>query len=162
MSETGFSMTTDAPADATLPGPGDAVLAGTDAPEGDAPEADEDAGNVFAVTKGAGETYSVTDASGRALVIKKLSQIERARMFEAVEDVASYQWIAMASAALSVRSINAVPCPFPSNKKEVENRFTQLGDDGMDAAQNVLAMIIKGKKMNRYQMHGENPVAAKN
>ena len=84
-----------------------------------------------------GEANVSIDASGRRLTLRALSARERFELFKAIpnEQQGNLSWMAWTFAACSVRAINDVPVPMPTNEKEIASLVTQLDDDGIEAAQ---------------------------
>jgi hypothetical protein len=85
---------------------------------------------------------TVTDAAGREITIRKISPLDRLRLYEAVGPALSKndEWIAGALPAVCVTAINGAPQAFPT-KKAIEQLVRTLGDEG-------LAAIAKGYREN--------------
>lgn len=82
------------------------------------------------------ETVTVKDKQGRTIELRKLTALDRIRLFEALgaalsENVA---YMGYALTASSVVKINDESRAFPSSKKTLENTIDALGDDGLEAA----------------------------
>jgi hypothetical protein len=84
-----------------------------------------------------GEAIVNTDASGRRLTLRPLSARERFELFKAIpnEQQGNLSWMGWTLAACSVRAINDVPVPIPTNEKEIAALVAQLDDDGIEVAQ---------------------------
>ncbi len=79
---------------------------------------------------------SVTDALGRVLAVKRLSALERLRVYKAAgADLAmNRMWMGSAFVAASVVSIDGTPCPVAVNEAMLEAQVGRLGDEGLAAA----------------------------
>jgi hypothetical protein len=76
-----------------------------------------------------------TDSTGRTITIRKLTALDRMRVFELAgpELSENRQWLVFALSAASVTDINGQPEAFPSSKRKIENMISILGDAGLDA-----------------------------
>ncbi len=77
----------------------------------------------------------VTDAKGRRLHLRKLTALDKLRLFKAAgSGLAQNQpWLGMAVLAASVAAIDDVPVPQPANEQQVEALVARLGDAGIAA-----------------------------
>jgi hypothetical protein len=76
----------------------------------------------------------IVDAKGRKLDVVEPNAIERMKLMRAVgkaADIDRYFGLVMLSAC--VRSIDDVPCPFPTSANEAEGLVGRVGDDGQVA-----------------------------
>ncbi|HME19850.1 MAG TPA: hypothetical protein VKI44_00535 [Acetobacteraceae bacterium] len=80
-------------------------------------------------------TETVIDADGRRLAIRRLSALDRLRLFKAAGPLLSQNqpWLGMALIACSVAGIDDVPVPPPSNEIQIEAMVGRLGDAGIAA-----------------------------
>jgi hypothetical protein len=87
------------------------------------------------MTEPTANTILVTDSLGRTITIKKLSALDRMRIFEIVGPELSdnNQYLAYAMVAACVTAIDATAEATPRNKLAIESRIQQLGDEGIDA-----------------------------
>ncbi len=78
---------------------------------------------------------SVTDAQGRRLHLRKLTALDKLRLFKAAgPGLAQNQpWLGMAVLAASVAAIDDVPVPPPGNEQQIEALVARLGDAGIAA-----------------------------
>jgi len=78
---------------------------------------------------------TVTDMLGRTIAIRKLTALDRMRLFEVIgpELTENQLWLGYALSAASVTSIDGQLWAFPSNKRGVETMVGILGDEGLDA-----------------------------
>jgi hypothetical protein len=83
------------------------------------------------------ETTVITDAAGRRLALRMLSARERFELFKAIpnEQQGNLSWMGWALSACSVRAVDDVPLPMPTNEKEISALVAQLDDDGIEVAQ---------------------------
>jgi hypothetical protein len=78
----------------------------------------------------------VTDSRGRALSLRRLTVVDRLRLFKAAGAVLAenHPWFGMAVLAASVAAIDDVPVPIPTNEAQIEAAVSRLGDEGLSAA----------------------------
>jgi hypothetical protein len=83
----------------------------------------------------------VTDSLGRRLSLRRLSLLERLRLFEAAgaELARNDRWLGLAALAASVSAIDGVPLPFPASKAAVEAAVQRLDEPGIAAVAAALA-----------------------
>jgi hypothetical protein len=88
-----------------------------------------------AIVKTANKTARIMDARNRAIVIKKLTALERMRLFACAgpELSKNEQWIGLAALAASVVELEGEPVPKPNNRREIEFLVERLDDDGLTA-----------------------------
>jgi 2-methylisocitrate lyase-like PEP mutase family enzyme len=86
---------------------------------------------------------SVTDALGRKLAVKRLSALERLRVYKAAgADLAmNRMWMGSAFVAASVTAIDGTPCPVAVNEAMLEAQVGRLGDEGIAAANVAMAAL---------------------
>ncbi len=77
----------------------------------------------------------VRDADGRELVLRRMTALDRLRLFKAIGPVLSQNnlYLGMATLASSVTSIDAVPVPAPATEGQIEALVARLGDAGIAA-----------------------------
>ncbi len=80
-------------------------------------------------------TETIVDAQGRRVSIRKLTALDKLRLFKAAGPVLSQNqpWLGMAMLASSVVSIDDVPVPGTVNEQQIEALIARLGDDGIAA-----------------------------
>jgi hypothetical protein len=88
-----------------------------------------------AIIKAANATEDVKDASGRVLTLKKLTALDRMRLFEVVgaENVKNDYYLGYATLAFQVVAIDGVDVARPTSKLALEGLVQRLGDDGINA-----------------------------
>ncbi len=88
----------------------------------------------------AAAAQSVTDADGRVLLLRRLSALDKLRLFKAAGPVLAQNqpWLGMAMLACSVAAIDDVPVPPPVNEQQIEALVSRLGDSGIAAAATAL------------------------
>ena len=86
-------------------------------------------------------TDIVTDPQGRRLHLRKLTALDKLRLFKAAgPHLAQNQpWLGMAVLACSVAAIDDIPVPMPTNENLIEALVQRLGDDGINAIATALA-----------------------
>jgi hypothetical protein len=86
------------------------------------------------ITSAAAEE-TVTDDDGRRLTIRKLTALDRLRLFKAAGPVLAQNqpWLGMALLASSVSAIDDMPVPAPTNEVQIEAMVARLGDQGIAA-----------------------------
>ena len=77
----------------------------------------------------------VVDADGRRLSLRRLTALDKLRLFKAAGPVLAQNqpWLGMALLAASVVAIDEVPVPPPVNEAQVEALVHRLGDAGIAA-----------------------------
>jgi hypothetical protein len=77
----------------------------------------------------------VTDAKGRRLALRRLTALDKLRLFKAAgPNLAQNQpWLGMAVLAASVAAIDDVPVPPPATEGQIEALVNRLGDPGLAA-----------------------------
>lgn len=85
-------------------------------------------------------TFTVSDASGRALLLRRPTALDTLRLFKAAgpELAQNDAWLAMAGLAFSVIEIAHVPVPAPTNEAQIEGIIDRLGDEGLAAIASAL------------------------
>ncbi len=85
-------------------------------------------------------TETVTDSRGRVLVVRRLSVLDRLRLFKAAGPALAenHPWFGMAVLATSVATIDGVPVPIPVNELQIEAAVSRLGDEGLSAVATML------------------------
>jgi hypothetical protein len=80
-------------------------------------------------------TETILDTAGRQLIIRRLTVLDRLRLFKAAGPVLAQNqpWLGMALIASSVVAIDEVPVPPPSNEAQIEAMIARLGDGGVAA-----------------------------
>lgn len=78
---------------------------------------------------------TVTDDDGRRLTIRRLTALDRLRLFKAAGPILAQNqpWLGMALIASSVHAIDDVPVPTPANELQIEAMVARLGDSGISA-----------------------------
>lgn len=77
----------------------------------------------------------VADADGRRIALRRLTALDKLRLFKAAgPGLAQNQpWLGMAVLACSVVAIDDVPVPAPMNETQIEAIVARLGDKGISA-----------------------------
>jgi hypothetical protein len=77
----------------------------------------------------------VTDAQGRRLQLRRLTALDKLRLFKAAGPALSQNtsWLGMAVLAASVAAIDDVPVPAPASEQQIEALVGRLGDAGIAA-----------------------------
>lgn len=85
-------------------------------------------------------SWSIADSGGRRLTVRRLTALDKLRLFKAAGPVLSQNqpWLGMAVIAYSVSAIDDVPVPVPSNEVQIEATVARLGDVGISAVAAVL------------------------
>lgn len=83
---------------------------------------------------------TVTDSTGRVLVVKPLDALGQLDLFEAAgENSGNHVWLGMAMLACSVQSIDGTPIPMPNSRQTIRGAVKRLGDAGLAAVRQALA-----------------------
>lgn len=82
----------------------------------------------------------VTDAIGRRLSLRRMTALDKLRLFKAAgPNLAQNQpWLGMAMLACSVAALDDVPVPAPTNEQQIEAMISRLGDAGITAVADAL------------------------
>jgi len=82
-----------------------------------------------------------TDAQGRRLALRRLTALDKLRLFKAAGPLLAQNqpWLGMALLAASVTAIDDIPVPPPASEAQIEALVSKLGDDGIDAVAKMLA-----------------------
>jgi hypothetical protein len=88
----------------------------------------------------AAATETVVDGDGRRLTIRRLSALDRLRLFKAAGPLLAqnHPWLGMAYIAFAVAAIDDVPVPPPANEMQIEAMVGRLGDAGIAAVAQIL------------------------
>lgn len=82
----------------------------------------------------------VTDSQGRRLNLRRLTALDRLRLFKAAGPLLSHndRWLGMAMLAVSVSAIDDIPIPQPGSEQQIEALVHRLGDPGIAAVASAL------------------------
>jgi hypothetical protein len=88
------------------------------------------------IVKAAAQFASVQDSNGRTLKLRKITPLERMRLFEVVgsENVKNEAYFGYAILAAHVCEIDGDPVPSVTSKAALEAVVQRLGDEGLVAA----------------------------
>lgn len=80
-------------------------------------------------------TTRMRDDSGRELVVRRPTAIDRLRLYKAVGPVLAENsaYLGTALLASSVSEIDGIPVPAPTNENQIEALVGRLGDVGLEA-----------------------------
>ena len=89
-------------------------------------------GRLLAAAQAAPE---VMDKAGRRLSLRRLTALDKLRLFKAAGSMLAQNrpWLGMALLACSVTAIDDVPVPPPGSEAQIEALVHLLGDDGIAA-----------------------------
>ncbi len=84
---------------------------------------------------------TVQDAQGRRLTIRRLTALDKLRLFKAAGPALAQNplWLGMATLACAVTEIDSVPVPPPVNEAQIEALVGRLGDTGISAIAKAIA-----------------------
>lgn len=93
-----------------------------------------------AIVATATSAWTVTDANGRRLTIRRMTALDKLRLFKAAgPHLAQNQpWLGMAMLACSVVALDDVPVPLAICEQHIEAIVSRLGDAGIAAAADAL------------------------
>jgi hypothetical protein len=93
-----------------------------------------------AIVATATTTWTVTDANGRHLTIRRMTALDKLRLFKAAgPHLAQNQpWLGMAMLACSIVALDDVPVPSATCEQHIEAMVSRLGDAGIAAAADAL------------------------
>ena len=77
----------------------------------------------------------VRDSEGRVLTLRRLTALDRLRLYKAIGAVLAENapYLGMALLAISVTAIDGVPVPLPGSEGQLEGILQRLGDTGIEA-----------------------------
>ncbi len=86
-------------------------------------------------------TFATRDAEGRELTLRRMTALDRLRLFKAIGPVLAQNnpYLGMAMLAASVSAIDTVPVPAPVTEGQIEALVARLGDHGIAAVSAALA-----------------------
>ncbi len=89
--------------------------------------------------------HTVTDRLGRRLTLRRMTSLDKLRLFKAAGSVLAQNqpWLGMAILACSVAEIDNVPVPPPTNEQQIESMVARLGDHGIAAVAEALNQHIE-------------------
>lgn len=78
---------------------------------------------------------TVTDGRGRVLSLRRLTALDKLRLFKAAGPLLAQNqpWLGMAVLACSVAAVDEVPVPPAVTEGQIEALVARLGDDGLAA-----------------------------
>jgi hypothetical protein len=93
-----------------------------------------------AILRESARSFIATDASGRKLLLRRLTALDTLRLFKAAGPALAENqpWLSMAGLAFSVLELEGVPVPSPSTEAQIEGLIERLGDDGLAAIASAL------------------------
>lgn len=88
------------------------------------------------IISSAAATQTVTDAGGRRLALRRMTVLDKLRLFKAAGPVLAQNgpWLGVALLACSVTAIDDIPVPMPATEPQIEALVARLGDAGIAAA----------------------------
>jgi hypothetical protein len=87
---------------------------------------------------------TITDSHGRRLTVRRLTALDRLRLFKAAGSMLAHndRWLGMAMLAVSVSAIDDIPIPQPATEQQVEALVHRLGDPGISAVATTLEPLL--------------------
>jgi hypothetical protein len=87
------------------------------------------------------QPQTIQDSQGRALTLRRLTALDRLRLFKAAgpQLAQNHLWLGMATLACSVSAIDDIPIPPPTNEPQIEALVARLGDPGLAAIAEALS-----------------------
>lgn len=88
-------------------------------------------------------TTDLVDALGRRIEVRRLTALDRLRVFKAAGTTlaANPGWMGLATLAFAVTAIDGVPVPQPASEAQVEALVRQLDDAGLAAISAHIAAV---------------------
>lgn len=86
-------------------------------------------------------SITVQDSAGRSIVLRRLSALDKLRLFKAAGPTLAQNplWLGMATIACAVTEIDTIPIPPPVNEAQIEVLVAKLGDAGISAVATALS-----------------------
>ena len=87
------------------------------------------------IIEAASTTRTISDAEGRRITLRRMTALDKLRLFKAAgpELASNDRWLAMAMLASAVVAVDDVPLPLPVNEALIEAAVARLGDHGIEA-----------------------------
>ena len=84
----------------------------------------------------------LTDDNGRKLALRRMTVLDKLRLFRAAGPQLSQNgpWLGIALLACSITEIDDVPVPMPVNEQQIEALVARLGDEGIAAAARAMSI----------------------
>jgi len=94
------------------------------------------------------KTATIVDSAGRTIKVRRISALQRMRLFRLVgaADSTNMQVVAYAVLAASVVELDGVPNAFPTSGLAIEAMVDRLDDHGLDAVAGALKAITPDDK----------------
>lgn len=94
----------------------------------------------ISIVETATASQNVVDAAGRKIALRRLTALDKLRLFKAAgaELAQNDAWLGMAMLASSVTAIDDVPIPPPVNEQQIETMVGRLGEVGIAAVADAL------------------------
>ena len=101
-------------------------------------------------------TQTIVDGDGRRLAIRRLTALDRLRLFKAAGPTLAQNqpWLGMALIASSVVAIDDVPVPPPVSNCRSKAMIGRLGDTGVSAIAQVLRQPVAADITEELDMAG--------
>jgi hypothetical protein len=101
-----------------------------------------------AIVRNGNKSATVVDTLGRSITVKRLSALDRMRLFAIAgpELSTNEPWIGMAALAFAVTQIGDDPNVRPNTLRELEMHVDRLGDESLEAAAKAYATIAPARE----------------
>lgn len=95
-----------------------------------------------AIIAAATATQVAVDEQGRRLTLRRMTVLEKLRLFKAAGPVLAQNgpWLGIAVLACSVTAVDDIPVPMPANEQQIESLVARLGDAGVSAVASAVAV----------------------
>lgn len=111
------------------------------------------------VVAAATSEQTVVDKSGRKLGLRRLTALDKLRLFKAAGPELSQNdaWLGMAMLATAVTAIDDVPIPQAANEYQIEAMVGRLGDFGISAVADALLPLLDANMAELVTTAGNLP-----
>lgn len=77
----------------------------------------------------------ITDAKGRKITTRTFNVLDQVRLLRAIgaEQSNNQPYVQIVMMACSVSDIDGVPCPVPTNERQIDAAIARIGDEGFAA-----------------------------
>lgn len=98
------------------------------------------------VLAAAAAEIAAVDAAGRRLQLRRLTALDKLRLYKAAGTVLAENvpWLGVALLAASVTMIDDMPLPLPTTEAHIEALVARLGEHGLEAAAAALSAAEDG------------------
>jgi hypothetical protein len=97
-----------------------------------------------------------TDAKGRLITLRRLTVMDQVKLLRAIGPAQSINqpYVEIVTMAASVAQVGDVPCPMPTNERQIDAAIERIGDEGF-----VALSVYMRREVEALQAAAETAVA---